>query len=273
MKVVSVCNQKGGVGKTTTAINLSAYLAIEHQHVLLIDSDPQSNSTSGVGVEPQSVNVGLYDLLMQVHDIDSVITSTSVDNLWIIPSSVHLAGAEVELVSADDREYRLRKIVEKVSGNFDYIIIDCPPSLGLLTVNALAAADGVLVPMQCEYYALEGVSHLVDTIKLVKERLNSKMELLGVLMTMADMRTNLTNQVIQEARSFFKEKVFDTVIPRSIRLSEAPSFGKPIAMYDASSVGAQKYRELALEFMARVNPGQRERVAAGGMSGAAESVG
>jgi chromosome partitioning protein len=209
--------------------------------------------------------------MMQYIENESFIVNTSVNNLWIIPSSVHLAGAEVELVSAEDREYRLKRLVSRVEASFDHIVIDCPPSLGLLTVNALAAADGVLVPMQCEYYALEGISHLIETIRLIKSTVNPNLELVGILMTMADMRTNLTTQVIHEARAFFKEKVFETVVPRSIRLSEAPSFGKPIALYDADSVGARKYRELAAELLARLQSGPPMSV--GGMSRAAESAG
>lgn len=271
MKTIAICNQKGGVGKTTTAINLSTYLALDRKRILLIDADPQSNATSGLGIDLKSVKFGLYDFIMQDIDKDSVISDTVVENLWIIPSSVHLAGAEVELVSADDRELRIRRVVERIVDSFDYVFIDCPPSLGLLTVNALTAADGVLVPMQCEYYALEGLSHLIETIHLVKSRLNNDLDLIGILMTMADLRTNLTNQVMQEARNFFKEKVFDTVIPRSIRLSESPSFGKPIALYDAGSIGAQRYKELAVELLGRL--GQEQHVGTGGISDAAQSVG
>lgn len=271
MKTIAICNQKGGVGKTTTAVNLSVYLALERKRILLIDADPQANATSGIGIDKQTVSSGLYDLIMQDIEYINLINNTSVDNLWIIPSSVHLAGAEVELVSAEDREQRLKRIVGRVEASFDYIVIDCPPSLGVLTVNALTAADGVVVPMQCEYYALEGISHLIDTFRLIKSTVNPHLELIGILMTMADVRTNLTNQVIQEAREFFKEKVFETVVPRSVRLSEAPSFGKPIALYDADSIGARKYRELALELLARLQTSSQ--VGAGGTSRAAESVG
>ena len=248
-KIIAICNQKGGVGKTTTAINLATYLSLSQKKVLLIDIDPQGNATSGLGIDKHSIKESVYNLL--IHDIDphSLIIGTKVINLSLMPSNISLTGAEVELVGVMGREYRLRKALAPLAQEFDFLIIDCPPSLGLLTINALSAAQSVLIPIQCEYYALEGLSQLVNTINLVKENLNQSLTIEGVLMTMADYRTNLTNEVINEVRKFFKDKVYKTVIPRNIRLTEAPGFGKPIALYDRNSIGAQKYEEFVNDML------------------------
>jgi chromosome partitioning protein len=248
-KVIAICNQKGGVGKTTTAINLASYLAVSGKRVLLIDLDPQGNATSGLGIDKHSIKTSTYDLVIDEIDPNPIILATQIGNLNIIPSNLNLTGAEVELVGIMGREYRLKKAIANISGTFDFILIDCPPSLGLLTINGLSAANSVLIPIQCEYYALEGLSQLVNTINLVKENLNPILEIEGVLLTMADFRTNLTNEVIKEARNFFKERVYQTVIPRSVRLTEAPGFGKPILMYDKSSIGAIKYQEFTDELL------------------------
>lgn len=248
-KIIAVCNQKGGVGKTTTSINLSVYLAILSKRVLLVDIDPQGNATSGLGIDKHNVQKSIYDLIIEEIDPKSTIIKTGIDNLSLIPSNLSLTGAEVELVGIMGREYRLKKAVSPILEDFDYILIDCPPSLGLLTVNALTSANSVLIPIQCEYYALEGLSQLVNTINLVRENLNTALSIEGVLLTMADFRTNLTNEVIKEARNFFKEKVYETVIPRNIRLTESPGFGKPIALYDKTSIGALKYQEFTNELL------------------------
>ena len=248
-KIISICNQKGGVGKTTTAINLSVYLALSDKRVLLIDIDPQGNATSGLGINKHNIKTSIYDLIIDEIDPKPIVIKTGINNLSLIPSTISLTGAEVELVGIMGREYRLKKALSPIMQDYDFIIIDCPPSLGLLTVNALAAAASVLIPIQCEYYALEGLSQLVNTVNLVKENLNSNLEIEGVLLTMADFRTNLTNEVIKEVRTFFKGKVYATVIPRNIRLTEAPGFGKPIAFYDKNSIGAQKYQEFMGELL------------------------
>ncbi len=248
-KVIAICNQKGGVGKTTTAINLATYLAISGKRILLIDIDPQGNATSGLGINKHSISTSVYDLVVEEIDPKSVTINTNIPNLSIIPSTLSLTGAEVELVGIMGREYRLKKAISSIIANYDYLLIDCPPSLGLLTVNALASADSVLIPIQCEYYALEGLSQLVNTINLVKENINSSLDIEGVLLTMADYRTNLTNEVIKEVKEFFKGKVYETVIPRNIRLTEAPGFGKPIAIYDKNSIGAQKYQDFSNELL------------------------
>jgi chromosome partitioning protein len=247
VRVIAICNQKGGTGKTTTAINLSAYLAIQGRQVLLIDLDPQGNSTSGLGIEQSSLKGTIYDVLINNIDVTSCIANSCVDKLQVVPADINLIGAELELVDVPRRERRLQTIIEAIKNNYDYIIIDAPPSLGFLNLNALVAADSVIIPVQCEYFALEGLGQLIKTINLVKERFNQKLEIEGVLLTMADFRTNLTAEVINETRNFFKDKVFRTIIPRSIRLSEAPGFGKPIYFYDRTSIGAVKYDELAKE--------------------------
>lgn len=248
-KVIALCNQKGGVGKTTTAINLATYLALSGKKVLLIDIDPQGNATSGLGINKHNIVNSVYHLLIDDADPRTILIDTQVPNLYLFPSNLNLTGAEVELVGMLGREHKLKKALAGLLSEFDYILIDCPPSLGLLTINALSAANSVLIPIQCEYYALEGLSQLVNTINLVKENINTALEVEGVLLTMADYRTNLTNEVINEVKKFFNEKVYTTVIPRNIRLAEAPGFGKPIAMYDKNSIAARKYEDFACELL------------------------
>ncbi|MFH1691872.1 MAG: AAA family ATPase [Candidatus Omnitrophota bacterium] len=258
-KIIAICNQKGGTGKTTTAINLAVYLALENSRVLLIDADPQGNSTSGLGVDKNNIDKSLYHLLLNAATIEETILKTEINNLSLIASNIDLIGAEVELIEEDDRENRLKKALEKVSQEYDFVIIDSPPSLGLLTLNALVSATSVLIPVQCEYYALEGLGQLSKTINLIQEQLNPSLKVEGVLLTMADFRTNLTTEVISETRNFFNDKVFETIIPRSIRLSEAPGFGKPIFCYDKNSIGAQKYSALAKEVLAHTNKEENEK--------------
>jgi len=248
-KTIAICNQKGGVAKTTTSINLASYLAIENRKILLVDLDPQSNATSGLGIDKHSVESSIYNVLHEQTSLENIIKPTSLELLKIAPSNLDLTGAEVELVNLMSREYRLKKAIEKINPKYDFIIIDCPPSLGLLTINALTAADSVLVPIQCEYYALEGLTQLMNTINLVKENLNIELKIEGVLLTMADFRTKLTKEVIDEVKKFFGDKVYKTIIPRSIRLTEAPGFGKPIALYDKHSIGALSYHNLAKELL------------------------
>ncbi len=250
-KIIALCNQKGGVGKTTSAINISAYFALMKKKTLLIDADPQANATSGMGLDKKSAQKGTYELLMGMADAQQVIVASMIKNLNLIQSSVSLTGAEIELVDMPSREFKLRDKLEQLKQEYDYIFIDCPPSLGLLTLNCLVAADSVIIPLQCEYYALEGLSQLMDTVGLVKQALNNKLCLEGVVLTMADFRTRLTGEVIKEVQSFFKDKVYKTIIPRSIRLSEAPGFGKPIMLYDKLSVGAQRYKVLAKEILSK----------------------
>lgn len=248
-KIIAICNQKGGTGKTTTAINLAAFLAISGKKVLLVDLDPQANATSGLGVNKHNIKQSVYHVLLDEIEIKEIFQKTLINNLYLAPSNLDLTGAELELVSVLGREHRLKKAILKEKENFDLIIIDSPPSLGLLTINALCAADSVLVPVQCEYYALEGLTQLNNTIELVKNNLNPGLKIEGVLLTMADFRTNLTKEVIKEVRNYFKDTVYDTVIPRNIRLTEAPSFGKPVVLYDKDSLGAQKYEELCKEML------------------------
>jgi chromosome partitioning protein len=248
-KIIAICNQKGGTGKTTSAINVAAYLALAQKKVLLVDLDPQANTTSGIGINKHEVKKSTYHILLEELDVKEILHKTAIEHLWLAPANLDLTGAEIELVSALGREYRLKKALQKEKDNFDFIIIDSPPSLGLLTINALCAADSVIIPVQCEYYALEGVTQLANTVNLVKNNLNPNLAVEGVLLTMADFRTNLTKEVVGEVRNYFKEKVYKTVIPRSIRLSEAPSYGKPISLYDKDSIGAQKYEELAREIL------------------------
>jgi chromosome partitioning protein len=248
-KVIALCNQKGGVGKTTTAINLATYLALSGKKVLLIDIDPQGNATSGLGINKHDIKHSVYHLLIDDADPRSIIIDTQIANLSLFPSNLNLTGAEVELVSTLGREHKLKKALAGLLSDFDFVLIDCPPSLGLLTINALSAANSVLIPIQCEYYALEGLSQLVNTVNLVKENINPALEIEGVLLTMADYRTKLTNEVIGEVKKFFSGKVYDTVIPRNIRLAEAPGFGKPIALYDKASIAAKKYEDLTNELL------------------------
>ncbi len=248
-KVITVCNQKGGTGKTTSAINIAAFLAVAGKKVMLADLDPQANATSGSGINKHNVVKSTYHVLLEELDIKDILQPTAVSNFLIAPSNLDLTGAEVELVGSLGREYRLKRALEKVKTEFDFIIIDSPPSLGLLTINGLCAADSVLIPVQCEFYALEGLAQLSNTIRLVRDNINPNLAIEGVLLTMADFRTNLTKEVIQEVRSHFKDKVYHTVIPRNIRLTEAPSFGKPIFLYDKDSLGSQKYKELCREIL------------------------
>ena len=245
-KIIAVANQKGGVGKTTTSVNLSACLALSKKRVLLIDADPQGNATSGVGAT-KDVEKSTYDLIINQEDLENVVQKSAVENLDICASNINLAGAEVELVSLISREHRLKEALESKCEEYDYVIIDCPPSLGMVTLNALTAANSVLVPIQCEYYALEGLGQLMSTIDLVQKHLNKNLEVEGVVLTMYDARTNLSTQVIGEVRKYFKDKVYKSVIPRNVKLSEAPSFGLPIALYDKNSKGATAYMDLAKE--------------------------
>jgi chromosome partitioning protein len=248
-KTIAICNQKGGTGKTTTTINLASALSVLNKKILVVDMDPQGNASSGVGINKNEIKESLYEVLIHRASIAQALIKTEFPNLEILPCNINLTGAEIELVGALSRETRLKKALDTVKASYDFIFIDSPPSLGLLTLNALVAADSILVPIQCEFYALEGVSQLLNTISLVKEGLNPDLHIEGVLMTMADFRTNLTNEVINEIKNYFKEKVYNSIIPRNIRLSEAPSFGKPINFYDSTSAGAVKYKELAEEFL------------------------
>lgn len=248
-KAIAVFNQKGGVGKTTTAINFAAALAEKGYKVLLVDNDPQGNMTSGVGIDKKTLTHSIYHVMIQEQEVESVLMPTEFENLHIVPGSVDLAGAEIELIEFEHREFLLKKQLDRVKNQYDYIIVDCPPSLGLLTINALVAVDTVLIPIQCEYYALEGVSQLVNTFNLVKEHINPNLEIQGVLLSMFDGRTNLSIQVVEEVKKYFKHLVYRTIVPRNIRLAEAPSYGLPIIHYDRKSKGAEAYLELVEEFI------------------------
>jgi len=251
-KAIAIFNQKGGVGKTTTNINLGACLAMKGKNVLIMDIDPQGNTTSGIGIKKKTLDYTVYDLLIDSDfETKTAILPTAIEGLDIIPASVDLAGAEIELVQIDGREKRLKNAIDKVRERYDYIFIDCPPSLGLLTINSLTAVDSVLIPLQCEFYALEGVSQLMNTIELVKRGLNPDLEIEGVILSMFDGRTNLSAQVVQEVKKYFGDKVYSTVIPRNIRLAEAPGYGMAITQYDPKSKGAEAYIEFAEEFLER----------------------
>ena len=247
-KIISVANQKGGVGKTTTTVNLSTILAKKGKKVLLIDTDPQGNATSGPGVS-KDVELSVYDILIGDTEFDETLQETAIKNLKVCPSNISLAGAEVQLVSMMSREQRLKTKLDKIKDQYDYILIDCPPSLGLVTLNAFTASDSVLIPVQCEYFALEGLGQLLNTVNLVKKHLNKNLEIEGALLTMYDARTNLSNQVVKEVKKYFEDKVYKTVIPRNVRLSEAPSYGMPITVYDPRSKGAKAYEKFAKELL------------------------
>lgn len=246
-RVIAVTNQKGGVGKTTTVVNLGACLAQLGKRILIIDIDPQGNATSGLGIDRQELEHCIYDVLINGVGIEEVLLETGVTNLLLVPATIQLAGAEIELVSMLARESKLKKALSKLRDKFDFILIDCPPSLGLLTLNAMTAADCLLIPIQSEYYALEGLGQLMHTVQIVRKHLNKDLDLEGVLLTMFDARTNLSIQVVEEVKEYFRDKVFKTIIPRNVRLSEAPSYGKPIVQYDSRSRGAEMYMELAKE--------------------------
>jgi len=253
-RVVAIANQKGGVGKTTTAINLAAGVAVAEFQTLLIDVDPQANSTSGLGIDARKSDHTVYDCLINGLDPHDALLRTEMPFLSLLPSSINLVGAEIELVDVERRELVMKGIVDRLRGEYDYIFIDCPPSLGLLTLNGLVAGDSVLIPVQCEYYALEGLGQLLNTINIIKQNLNPALAIEGVLMTMFDSRLRLSNQIVEEVRKYFGDKVFSTIISRNVRLSEAPSYGKPVLLYEAVSSGARNYMELATEFLRRQQP-------------------
>lgn len=257
-RIIAIANQKGGVGKTTTTINLSACLAEKGMKVLVIDIDPQGNTTSGLGIDKNGLENTIYQLLIDECSVEKCMCKSIVENLFVLPSDVNLAGAEIELIGIDDKEYILSRKIEPIKDFFDYIIIDCPPSLNTLTVNAMTTADSVLVPIQCEYYALEGLSQLIHTINLVKQRLNERLEIEGVVFTMYDARTNLSLQVVENVRGNLQQNIYNAIIPRNVRLAEAPSHGLPISMYDPKSAGADAYRELAEEILKQDGRGEQE---------------
>ncbi len=250
-KVVSIANQKGGVGKTTTAINLAASLAAVEHPTLVIDIDPQSNTTSGLGIDSKTVTNSIYEVMIGSTDIDETIRKTELDFLDLVPAHINLVGAEIEMIDREERERILKKAIEGVRDKYDFVIIDCPPSLGLLTINALTASDSIVIPVQCEYFALEGLGQLLNTIKIVRQHLNPELDIEGVLLTMYDTRTRLSNQVADEVKRYFDDRVFKAVIARNVRLAEAPSFGKPALLYDSTSIGAKNYLALAREIIKR----------------------
>ena len=255
-KIISIANQKGGVGKTTTSVSLSAILAKKGKKILMIDMDPQGNGTSGLGID-KNVKFSVYDVIIDDVEIENTIKKTEIENLDVCPSNINLAGAEVELVDMEEREQRLKSKLDKIKEKYDYIIIDCPPSLGSVTLNAFTASDSVLIPVQCEYYALEGLGQLINTINLVKKHLNKSLYIEGALLTMYDARTNLSNQVVKEVKRYFEDKVYKVVIPRNVKLSEAPSYGMPITLYDKRSKGAKCYEKLAKEFL-KINDSEQK---------------
>jgi chromosome partitioning protein len=256
-KTIIVANQKGGVGKTTTIVNLASYIAEAGKNTLVIDLDSQGNSCSGFGVKKRRSETSLYEVLLGIASIDEIVTSTQVPNLSVIPSNINLSGAQVEMVDMEQREHKLSTVIDPLRDRYDYIFIDSPPSLGLLTINGLVAAESVMIPIQCEYYALEGLSQLLKTIDLVRTRLNKRLALEGVLLTMYDTRTNLSHQVVEEVVAYFKNKVYKTIIPRNVRLAEAPSYGQPISIYDPKSIGAVSYFKLSREVLRNGEKGAR----------------
>lgn len=259
-RAIAIFNQKGGVGKTTTNINLGACLAQKGKKVLMVDIDPQGNTTSGIGLRKKALELTLYDVLLDDDlDINEVILPTRTKNLFILPASVDLAGAEVELATLEGREGRLKKAIDSVKNDYDYILVDCPPSLGILTINSLTAVDSVLIPIQCEFYALEGVSQLISTIDLVKKNLNKDLYIEGVILSMFDGRTNLSQQVVAEVKKYFGDTMYDTIIPRNVRLAEAPSYGVPIIVYDPTALGARAYQEFTKEFLEREKTRKKEK--------------
>lgn len=256
-KIIAIANQKGGVGKTTSSINLAASLAVLEYNTLLVDADPQANSTSGIGFDPRSVKTSIYECIINDADPNDAILSTSTPNLDLFPAHIDLVGAEIEMINMAEREYKMKSVLEKIASRYDFIIIDCSPSLGLITINALTASDSVIVPVQCEYFALEGLGKLLNTIKIVQTRLNPALHIEGILLTMYDVRLRLSNQVVEEVKSHFQDLVFDTIIQRNTKLSEAPSFGVSVIMHDAGSRGAANYLSLAREII-RKNKGRSE---------------
>ena len=248
-KVIALANQKGGVGKTTTAINLGASFAVLEKKILIVDADPQANATSGSGFDTRNIKTSIYECLIDNVDPAKIILNSELENLDLIPSHIDLVGAEIEMLNMPEREYILKKVIDKVKDRYDFVLIDCSPSLGLITVNSLTAADSLIIPVQCEYFALEGLGKLLNTIKIIQSRLNTSLEIEGFLLTMYDSRLRLSNQVVEEVRKHFQEMVFETIIQRNIKLSEAPSFGKPVIMYDAESKGSMNYLNLAREIL------------------------